>query len=61
MKTTVDVFNSYCFNPCWAGSIVTAIFSDAAIPEEAPADYFADETSADLLCACALGARIQQV
>ena len=52
MKTTVDVFISYCFNPCCAGSIVTAVFSDV---------YISDETPADLLHACAFGVRIQPV
>jgi hypothetical protein len=38
MKTTVDVFISYCFNPCCAGSIVTAVFADATIADATPAD-----------------------
>jgi hypothetical protein len=36
MKTTVDVFISYCFNPCFAGSIVTAVFSEIAISDATP-------------------------
>jgi hypothetical protein len=38
MKTTVDVFISYCFSPCCAGSIVTAVFSEITISDATPDD-----------------------
>jgi len=38
MKTTVEIFISYCFNPCSAGSIVTAVLCEVTIPDPTPDD-----------------------